>query len=275
MTATTRQLDLWDTGQKPTSNTDDVLAFGVPVSIAHKADEADRFRLGIVQHDIHRLDATTDDATENVMSTLRYFILRIGVFDGDGVTPTATKDGLRLKASLVYEHGSQVEELSATLEPPLLGGETIVDNGIAAFKLRITVLSSLCRGNRFRVQVTCADGPELNILTAPMRTITKLRRPPNKKAAAKAAAAAAESTSGSPLLGAGLKRGLELESFLLDDFEAYGLTPDDASGRTFDELWNEVQENGSLLHTLQNQQRELFRELRELRDLRQKLADAN
>jgi hypothetical protein len=202
-----------------------------------------------------------DGTPENVMSTLRYFILRVGIFEGDGATPTDAEDGLRLKATLVYEqNGSRVEELSATLEPPLLGGEAIIDHGIAAFKLRITVLSSLCRGNRFRVQVTCAERSDFDVYTAPIRTITKLRRPPGKKAAAKAAAAA---------MGESGPR-CELESFLLDDLEEEcGLVPGDTSAkRTLDDLWSRVQENRSLLLSLQQEQQELFREIR---DLRQKL----
>jgi|LauGreDrversion2_2_1035103.scaffolds.fasta_scaffold25455_1 hypothetical protein len=253
--------------------------------------------LHILQHDVHRLDNAMDGTPENVMSTLRYFILRVGIFEGDGATPTDAEDGLRLKATLVYEqNGSRVEELSATLEPPLLGGEAIIDHGIAAFKLRITVLSSLCRGNRFRVQVTCAERSDFDVYTAPIRTITKLRRPPGKKAAAKAAAAAmGESgprcelesfllddleeecglvpgdTSAKPqaAIGESGPSG-ELESFLLNDLEEEcGLVPGGTSAkRTLDDLWSRVQENRSLLLSLQQEQQELFREIR---DLRQKL----
>jgi len=144
------------------------------------------------------------------------------------------------------------EELSATLEPPLLGGDAILEDGIASFKLRITVLSSLCRANRFRVKVACAESPTLLVMSTPMRTITKLRRGPALKEKEKALT--------------GVKRGFELESLSaivfdeLDDFRC------GFAERTLDELWEEVSSNGSLLLELQKQQRTLFRELRELRD---------
>lgn len=251
MTACYSTLEFYDTGQ----------------SVVDVAAEAKKdLQLGVIQHDIHRLDEATDGTTENVMSTLKSFPLRVGLLDGRTATPVASNaDGVRLKATLVYETGNVVEDLSATLEPPLLGSEAALESGIASFKLRITVLSSLCRGNRFRVQVTCAERPELNVLTAPMRTITKLKRGPPLKVKDKNAKLA---TPGSPITG--IKRAHELESFLLEDLEACGvasgLVAEAPKPEHLDELWEEVSSNGSLLLELQKQQRALFRELRELRE---------
>ena len=251
MTAMLNQLEFYDTGQnKAKTSTDDA------------AEPAAGNRIGVVQHDIHRYDEAADGATENVMSTLKSFILKVGLFDGASTEPLASEDGLQLTAHLIYENGLVVEDLSATLEPPLLGGNgAILQDGVAQFKLKITVLSTLCRGNLFRVQVSCAERPDLCVITAPMRTITKLRRGPALKDKASAKAPT------SPLL-SGLKRGLELDAsmgFFLDDLESgFGLSS--ACGHSIDALWDEVNSNGSLLLELQKQQRTLFRELRELRE---------
>jgi len=270
MTAAETCLELYDTGQLYDKLGTKELAPSETAELVNNTSH----RLRILQHDIHRLDETAD-GMENVMSTLKGFTIRVGVFSNDGDMPLDTEDGIRLKAKLVYENGLDVEELSATLEPPLLGGTATLQNGTAVFKLRITVLSSLCRGNRFRVQID-SEVAELNVVTEPMRTITKLRRGPSNKKKDTATEVEPDSEGGLRP-NSGLKRALELEGFLLEDFEAeaYGVASAAlADGRTLSELWDEVNSNGSLLLDLQQQQRTLFRELRELREANQKLAEA-
>lgn len=163
-----------------------------------------------------------------------------------------------LRAALVYEHGGAVEELSTTLEPALLGGEAVLKDGVASFKLRISVLSSLCQMKRFRVQVTCVERPELApVATAPVRTITKLRRGPREPVAGREA----EAEAGAGLLGAGAG--------------GLGGRADEGGKRSLESLWDEVSTNGQLLLELQKQQRLLFRELRRIRETRAGPADAD
>jgi len=183
------------------------------------------------------------------MSTLKAFMLRVGV-QGEDAT---IFEEMPLVASLIYENGHAVEEVSATLEPPLLGGEALVERGVATFKLKITVLSSLCRSHRFRVRVA-APGSGLSVVTSPMRTITKLFR----KAVGKT------SEEGSlqctiPLIG--LKRGVDC--FGLGELDS-GCEIEDGS---LDALYEKMRENSELLKKLKQQQLQLSTQLMELRNL--------
>lgn len=184
-------------------------------------------RLRILDHQVHRVDGGADGgAPEIVASTLKFFSLKVGLVDAGGEAPAYT-----LRAALVYEHGGAVEELSTTLEPALLGGEAVLKDGVASFKLRISVLSSLCQMKRFRVQVTCVERPELApVATAPVRTITKLRRGPREPVAGREA----EAEAGAGLLGAGAG--------------GLGGRADEGGKRSLESLWDEVSTNGQVRH---------------------------
>lgn len=243
--------------------------------------------LAIMSHDIHRQDEVSD-GIENVMSTLKSFIVRVALYDQSSGTVSTYKDGDIVKATLLHENGNMVvrvrkqprrascmtdatsscnsashfsghrsqEDVSATLEPPLLGGEAVLQDGVATFKLRITVLSSLCRGSRFRVQTYLDECPVLVATTSLMRTITKLRR----------GSAVKDKTDDAMSLkhcNAALKSHCELKKRACEltfDHENLALPC-----RTMDNLWEEVNSNASTLLELQRQQRVLFQELRKLR----------
>lgn len=195
--------------------------------------------LDVLDFEPHRLDNAGEDDEVLVMSTLRNFTLRVGVFDGEA--PCTNARGLEVTAILVYENYGKVQERSATHEPPLLGGHAVVQDGVASFKLRITVLSSLCGSNKFRVQVSVKDRPDLCVATPAVRTITKLRRGPK-----------GGMLCASPLDSCDLQA-LEWD---LQTFEEE-LQPL-KKARTIDELWKQVHANSALLLELQKQQRELL-----------------
>jgi len=172
---------------------------------------------------------------------------------------------MRLKAKLIYNEGQLVDELSVNQEPPLLGGDAILDDeGVASFKLRITVLSSLCHGRHFRIQVNAIDHPDLLVRSEPMKTLTKLKRNPVLKSKGRGLPHDAADPLREGKLTVCGKHELELEPILLEGGDALG------RGLVADELWSEVLSNSLLLIELQHQQRKLFAELRELRELRQK-----
>lgn len=250
MDATAHDLDALDTGQK--MQVDEVGGGDAQRTVATR-------RLEILHFEVHRVDNAGRDDEELIMSALRHFVLRVGVMDGDALS--TSDDTMQLKASLIYENGKPVEEVSATLEPPLLGGDAIVENGVASFRLRITVLSSLCRSNKFRVRVSAVDehaAPDAAV-TSQVRTITKLRR----------GLKGVPSPVASPL-GGGEPR--ELEWDVLDVSRAVfevSATPSSAPAikrarRHIDELWDEVHANGALLLELQRQQAALSAIFKEL-----------
>ena len=190
-------------------------------------------RLEVVRFEPHRTDRAGTADEELIMSTLKYFALEVGVRHGSTFTTRA--DGLALRAVLVYdETGTPVNALSSTGEPPLLGCDAVVEDGVASFKLRITVLSSLI-DSKFRVEVGAVGEPAMAAATtAAVKTITKLKRGPR----------------------GGLKQ-LEIE---LDDLDAESLdfSSPHKKSKTLDELWGEVNANGALLLELQKQQAALF-----------------
>jgi len=211
-------------------------------------------RLAIVQHEIHRTDRAGEEDEEYVMSTLKAFVLRVSVQSDNN----DAFDGKQLKATLIYENGYIVEEVSATLEPPLLGGEALIENGVASFKLKITVLSSLCRSSRFRVQVTAVDSPDLTVVTSPMRTITKLHRRPSV-VGGKVDEVVLRGMN--PV--AGYKRGVDGDALECLDLDC------NISSCKCESLWDKVRENGDLLKKLKQQQLMLSSQLTELRELHQ------
>ena len=138
--------------------------------------------LQILDHTVHRIDAHTkangEEEKEMVVSNLRHFNLKIGVYDPRiGVGRDAE---LPLKAELLYENGQLVEQL-ATCEPLLVGKtEVVAMQGTALFKLRITSLSSHRDKQRFRIRISPVDTslllrePGLSVVTTPMKCVTKL-----------------------------------------------------------------------------------------------------
>merc|ERR1719231_1596014 len=138
--------------------------------------------LQILDHTVHRIDAHTkangEEEKEMVVSNLRHFNLKIGVYDPRiGV---GREGELPLKAELLYENGQLVEQL-ATCEPLLVGKtEVVAMQGTALFKLRITSLSSHRDKQRSRTRVSPNDSslllrePGLSVVTTPMKCVTKL-----------------------------------------------------------------------------------------------------
>jgi len=227
--------------------------------------------LEILNHDVHKWGTTADDSEEAIMSTLRKFNLTVGLRKADG-SPCALYDGLKLSATLLFENGNVCTDLSQSLEPPLLGGEAILDGGEASFdNLRITVLSSLCRGNRFRILVTATGDDSLikDAYTMPVRTITKLYRTPTGKPSGKKAGYQPESKAPMPmewpidLFADEVSPGdQDLCVYVADD--ECDLTLEELNARTKEELWAEVTTNGDLILELQKQQQMLFAQLRKL-----------
>jgi len=237
-------------------------------------------RLEILSVDQHRVDTLADGTNEVVMSTLRKFSLRVGVCEQDGAV-VSNEDGLKLNATLIADNGDVVTDLSQSCEPPLLGGEAIVDHGEASFELRITVLSSLCRGNKFRVLITAPDRPHLRVMSGPMRTITKLFRNPATRGKLQKTVAGEGSVIDAmlvaptsplmtePITTEPIDAPLEWPTSLFEEFgpemvnEAVTeVVATDAPKRTRDELWEEVTLNGNLILELQAKQAKLFEELR-------------
>ena len=138
--------------------------------------------LQILDHTVHRIDVHTmpngTEEREMVVSNLRHFTFKIGVFDPR--IGQCTDCDLPLKAELLYENGQPVEQL-ATCEPLLVGKTEVVSmQGTALFKLRITSLSSHRDKQRFRIRVSPLDPalhhrePGLTVVTTPMKCVTKL-----------------------------------------------------------------------------------------------------
>lgn len=299
-------LDAHDTGQLDVVQLDTGQAIDACALMAYATPPADE-QLAVTFHEIHRYDPVEGGGRELITSTLKYFTLHIAVQDAHGEL-LFHRDGTALVASLVYESGEAVEALSATLEPPLLAAageknpKAIVEGGCASFKLRITVLSSLCGKQNFRVRVLSEEHPELACVTAATKTITKLRRGVREPAGGKGGNASLAKTikkhatplaeeNGAAVAAAGgaacgSKRALSLvndeyacvqgvasceqgvapcEMDEADEADPYGLAESLAS-HTLDELWDQVSLNGARLLELQAQQRTLFKELRALKE---------
>ena len=148
-----------------------------------------RESLVVAFHEVHRIDGASEGERELVTSTLKYFELHVACQDSETAQPLFHRDGTTLVAAPVYEDGTPVLETSATGEPPLLasaGGppKAVIEGGVALFKLRLTVLSSLCNKRSFAIHVTAEGAPHLAVTTACVKTITKLKRTPREGSAA-------------------------------------------------------------------------------------------
>lgn len=249
--------------------------------------------LNVTYHEIHRVDSVEGNPAMNdsIISTLKYFQLHV-TLQGVGGKTVTSRDGTEVLASLVYDDITPVEELSATFEPPLIGGRAALDEGVATFRLRVTVLTSLCYKRNFRVKVWAPSSPELDVaVTNPFKTITKLRRgvreKADKAAAAQAEAEAMETADNTPALNhiplspspprTAIKRGADAitVSATADAFgvEEAGRTGGSAgaaaaAARGLDKMWEAVQLNGQRLMELQAQQKSLYDELQALRAMR-------
>jgi len=156
------------------------MAQGAPVH-SGSAPMASR-KLKIVEHHVHRIDTHTKDngepEEELVVSNLRSFTLKVAVVDVNEM-PIMDSE-LPLQATLLYENGLPVKQLSNS-EPLLVGEpEVVALQGSAVFKLRITSLSSHRDKQRFRIQIAPQNPivrthePALTIVTDPMKSVTKL-----------------------------------------------------------------------------------------------------
>ena len=142
--------------------------------------------LRIAEHTVHRCDPSDGD-TEYVISTLKDFLLRVELCE-HGVR-VETHEPMPLNLSLVYESGKDVEQIGDV--PLMTGADGLLDQGVAAFKLKVSALSSLRQQQRFRISIRVAGGEDagLQVLTQPFRTLTKLYRAPARSAPAPPASA--------------------------------------------------------------------------------------
>ena len=136
--------------------------------------------LRIAEHTVHRCDPSDGD-TEYVISTLKDFLLRVELCE-HGVR-VETHEPMPLNLSLVYESGKDVEQIGDV--PLMTGADGLLDQGVAAFKLKVSALSSLRQQQRFRISIRVAGGEDagLQVLTQPFRTLTKLYRAPARPSA--------------------------------------------------------------------------------------------
>ena len=262
-----------------------------------------RTSLAITNHEIHRVDELEQGGRELITSTLKYFSLNVAVQDAAGAS-LHDLDGTWLTASLVYENGWPVEELSMTQEPPLLAAagefppKALIEGAVANFRLRITVLSSLVNKRNFCVRVASVQHPELTATTEAVKTLTKLRRgaresrePLERRESARATSPFAvrspaqatdengghqNGTSKEGTWACGAKRAISLlgedlgclEELSRCDVAAACLESaftDTLAPSSLDELWDQVSVNGARLLELEAQQQRLFKELRAIK----------
>tara|TARA_B110001452_G_C15131906_1_gene394381 strand:+ start:239 stop:916 length:678 start_codon:yes stop_codon:yes gene_type:complete len=139
-------------------------------------------QLRIETHQVHRMDGD-----ELIVSTLKDITVSVAVVDEHDEVIRAAP-AMEVAAHLIYESGQPVEQMDRH-QPVMRGGSGVtLEDGVAAFKLRLNVLSSLRQNQRFRVIFTCEHGElgKLEVITSAMRTITKLHRGPREPAAAEA-----------------------------------------------------------------------------------------
>jgi hypothetical protein len=289
-TASARTIAYHDTGQNIESELIELESIELAAFANEAAQHGDAAHnaesLAVTFHEIHRIDEV-DGRRELITSTLKYFNLHVAV-QADNGELLYHLDGTSLEAHLVYENGAMVDALSATLEPPLLAAagecppKATIEGGCATFRVRITVLSSLCNKQSFCVRVTSLERPELSVCTEPTKTITKLRRGAREP---RASVHATDENGAFPGGGScGSKRALshvaatgeyersyvpgclmELPSCEMDEARLGCCVPGALSVHSLDELWDQVADNGARLLELQAQQRKLFTELRSLK----------
>lgn len=203
------------------------------------------WKLEVLELQAHRVEQT-ENGDDRVVSTQKPFTLKVALLNGDG-TLVDNDARIALKATLLYENGRVVEALN---EPTLLGGDALLERGLATFsKLQIRVLSSQRQLQRFRVHVcahACAHHPELSVISGPLRTLTKIRSrsaprpleelPQNAEPSAKAAR-------------------LEDGNHTLVPFE---------EERVGAALWTQIDDHGEQLRLLQEQHKQILQHLREM-----------
>ena len=144
----------------------------------------DAVKLCINSMEIH----LTKTKEENIISTLKHFIVSVALKDATTGSLSKSLDGTKLHSKIVFEDGSPVTDASVTGEPPLLYPEpAVLVGGKAYLRMRITVLSSLCGKRLFRILIATEARPDISAMTDPaVKTITKLHRPcrPTKGVAA-------------------------------------------------------------------------------------------
>ena len=138
--------------------------------------------LRIVEHTVHKSDPTDndDDGPSYLISTLKEFNFRVELCEDE--TRVKTHDPCTLSLTLLYESGKPVEQLGEV--PVLTGGQAMLENGIASFRVKVHALSSTRQQQRFRIEARLdgkshalgADTPELVVSSQPFRTLTKLHR---------------------------------------------------------------------------------------------------
>lgn len=139
-------------------------------------------QLRIETHQVHRMDGD-----ELIVSTLKDINVSVAVVDEHDEIIRAAP-AMEVAAHLIYESGQPVEQMDRH-QPVMRGGSGVtLEDGVAAFKLRLNVLSSLRQNQRFRVLFTCVHDElgKLEVITSAMRTITKLHRGPREPAATEA-----------------------------------------------------------------------------------------
>jgi len=125
---------------------------------------------------VHRVDdaeSIQKEEDENIVSTQKPFRLVVALLDA---RRRRVRGAHQLNATLLYENGRVVEE-GPLEQRPMTGGEADVDeNGEAHFTLQIAALSSQRQQQRFRVRVSVEGRPDItNVITKPLRTLTKIR----------------------------------------------------------------------------------------------------
>ena len=127
------------------------------------------YSLRIDSHQVHRIDGE-----DLIISTLKDITLSVVLVDNQ--EQVVTDGDVPLTAHLLFENGHPVEQVDRH-QPVMKGGQATMVDGVATFKLRINVLSSLRQNQKFRVLIAGRHaGGKLEVITNAMRSITKLWR---------------------------------------------------------------------------------------------------
>ena len=103
------------------------------------------YSLRIDSHQVHRIDGE-----DLIISTLKDITLSVVLVDNQ--EQVVTDGDVPLTAHLLFENGHPVEQVDRH-QPVMKGGQATMVDGVATFKLRINVLSSLRQNQKFRVLI--------------------------------------------------------------------------------------------------------------------------